>query len=135
MAATATNFAHRSYPPGDEIDRVSCRPDFGIMAYSGYLYELEKQRLSPTLRIEPGAPPLFLVHSSDDPVPRSQSDNDIMFYLAMKRAGNSCELHIYAKGGHSFGVRQDGGPCSEWTKACAQWLEHQGLLRHSPVAK
>jgi acetyl esterase/lipase len=128
VAATATNFSQRSYPPSDEIDRVSCRPDFGIMAYSGYLYELDRGRLSPTLRIGGDVPPLFLVHTSDDPGPRSQSDNDIMFYLALKRAGVSCELHIYASGGHGFGVRQD-GPCGEWTKTCARWLQQRGILR------
>lgn len=129
VGATATNFAERSYEPIDEIDQVSCRPDFGILAYSGYFFPVDKQQLSPTVRIGAGVPPLFFVHAADDPVKGSEVENSIMFYLALKQAGNSCELHVFATGGHGFGVRQDGGPCSGWTLSCAEWLERRGVLR------
>ena len=127
VGAAATNFSHRSYKPVDEIDRVSCRPDFGIMAYPGYFYQIDKQRLSPTVQVVSDVPPLFFVHASDDPV--SDVENSVMFYLALKRAGVPCELHVYASGGHGFGVRQDGGPCSGWTKVAAEWLRRSGMLR------
>jgi acetyl esterase/lipase len=129
VGATATNFSQRSYEPVDEIDQVSCRPDFGIMAYPGYLYPLDTQQLSPTIRIVPDAPPLFLVHASDDPVKGSDVRNSLMFSLALKQAGISSELHIYSSGGHGFGVRQDGGPTSGWTRSCADWLDRSGMLR------
>jgi acetyl esterase/lipase len=129
VAATATNFSQRSYEPVDEVDRVSCRPDFGIMAYPGYLYLRDKQQLSPTAQAPTDAPPLFFVHGADDPVKGSDVRNSIMFWLALRQAGVSCELHVYAGGVHGFGVRQDGGPCSGWTKACAEWLERIGMLR------
>jgi acetyl esterase/lipase len=128
VGATATNFAQRSYEAADEVDRVSCRPDFGIMAYPGYIFEQNNQRLSPTVRVIPDAPPLFFVHASDDPVKGSEVENSLRFYLALKLAGNSNELHIYATGGHGFGVRQDGGPCSGWTKSAADWLRRIGML-------
>jgi acetyl esterase/lipase len=128
VGATATNFSHRSYKPVDEIDRVSCRPDFGIMAYPGGFYEIDKQRLSPTVQVIPGVPPLFFVHASDDPVDGSEVENSVMFYSAIQRAGISCELHVYASGGHGFGVRQDNGPCSGWTKLAAEWLARNGVL-------
>ena len=131
VGATATNSAHRSYEPIDAIDQVSCRPDFGIMAYCGYLYPVDEQRLSPTLRIAPGVPPLFFAHGSEDSVNGSEVENSVMPWLALTRAGISCELHVYAGGDHGFGVRQDGGPCSGWTRACAEWLERIGMLRPS----
>jgi len=129
VGATATSFGQRSYEPADAVDQVSCRPDFGIMAYSGYFYQLDKQQLSPTVRPVQDAPPLFFVHASDDPVKGSEVENSLQFSLALKHAGVPSELHIYSTGGHGFGVRQDGGPCSGWTKACADWLERSGLLR------
>ena len=128
VAAAATNFAHRSYEPIDEIDRVSCRPDFGILAYSGYSYLAAEQRLSPTLRVVPGVPPLFLAHGSEDSQKGSEIECSVLFFLALRRAGNSCELHVYARGEHGFGVRQDGNPCAGWTKDCADWLNRCGLL-------
>ena len=129
VGATATSFHARSYEPADAVDRVSCRPDFGILAYSGYFYPVQQQRLSPTLRIVPDAPPLFFAHGSEDQCKGSEFENSVMPYLALQRAGVPCELHMYARGDHGFGVRQDGNPCSGWTRACADWLGRLEILR------
>jgi acetyl esterase/lipase len=131
VGATATNFNHRAYDPIDGVDAVSCRPDFGIMAYSGYFFLLDRQELSPTVRIESDTPPLFFVHAADDPIRGSEVENSIMFHRELKRAGIRSELHVFAQGGHGFGVRQDDGPCSPWTQLCASWLRHQGLLQRA----
>ncbi len=130
VGATATNFAKRTYEPLDDVDQVSCRPDFGIMAYSGYFKVKDKDELSPTIRVEAGTPPLFFVHATDDPV--SEVDHSVLMYLAMKRAGVPAELHVYASGGHGFGVRKTDQPCATWTRACADWLRNQGVLKRSP---
>jgi acetyl esterase/lipase len=129
VGATATNFDHRSYAPVDAIDRTSCRPDFGILAYCGYVFPAAEQKLSPTVRIAPGMPPMFFAQGSEDSCKGSEIENSLMFYLALQRAGNSCELHMYARGDHGFGVRQDGGPCANWTQACADWLRRIGMLQ------
>ena len=60
--ATATKFETRSYEPRDNIDKVSCRPDFAVLAYSGYLKEKDKDQLSTGLDIPKKTPPVFLVH-------------------------------------------------------------------------
>lgn len=127
VAATATSFDRRAYKPIDAVDRVSCRPDFGICAYSGYLKRKGSDELSPGLRIPAGTPPLFLVHASDDTI--SEVGHSVVLYLALKRAGISAELHVYATGGHGFAVRKVGHPCSAWTQTCASWLRSQGILR------
>ena len=127
VGATATNFGERSYAPVDDVDKVGCRPDFCIMAYSGYFFPPEKQELSPTVKAVPDAPPLFFVHAADDPV--SEVEHTIMFHLALKKAGVRSEMHIYRSGGHGFGVRQDGGPCSGWTRECERWLRTLGVLQ------
>lgn len=129
VGAAATNFSKPTYEPIDKVDELSCRPDFGIMAYSGYFFQMDKQELSPTIPIVANIPPLFFVHATDDPVKGSEVENSVMFYLALKKAGIPSELHIFAKGGHGFGVRQDDGPCSGWTKSCVEWLDRGGMLK------
>jgi acetyl esterase/lipase len=124
VGSTATNFEKRTYTAIDDVDMISCRPDFGIMAYSGYFKV--KDGLSPTVRTPEKTPPLFFVHASDDPV--SEVEHSITFYLALKRAKIDAEMHIYAAGGHGFGVR-DEGPCAGWTRTCAEWMRNRGLLR------
>jgi acetyl esterase/lipase len=125
--ATATNFEKRSYAPIDDVDKISCRPDFAIMLYSGYFKVKDKNELSPTIRTEAKTPPLFLVHASDDPI--SEAEHSVTMYLAMKRAGVPAELHVYATGGHGFGVRKVDHPCAGWTARCVDWLGSQGLLK------
>jgi acetyl esterase/lipase len=125
VGATATNFENRAYEPVDETDRASCRPDFAVMLYSGYFKV--KDGLSPTILTPAGIPPLLLIHATDDSV--SDAEHSATMYLAMKKAGASAELHIYATGGHGFGVRKVGHPCATWTDRFVEWLAKQGLLR------
>jgi acetyl esterase/lipase len=127
--ATATSFDRRSYTPGDDIDKVSCRPDFAVAAYSGYLKARDKDELAPGLRVPAGTPPIFLVHGGADVI--SPPEGSVLMYLALKKAGVPAELHIYAGAGHDFAVRPSDRPCSTWTRCCADWLRHQGFLKRS----
>ena len=124
--ATATSFDKRGYEPVDEIDRTSCRPDFAVAVYSGYFVAAETGALAPYIRIPRKTPPVFLVHAGDDPV--SHVENSIIMYQALKRVGIPTELHVYAAGGHGFGVRKSDKPCSTWTERCVAWLQSQGAL-------
>ncbi len=125
--ATATSFDKRTYEPIDDVDKVSCRPDFAVAVYSGYLKVADKDELAPGIRIPPETPPIFLAHGGDDIV--SPPEHSVLMYLALKRAGVPAELHIYATATHDFGVRASDHPCSTWTESCANWLRHQGLLK------
>lgn len=125
--ATATNFDKRTYDPLDEIDKVSCRPDFAVPVYSGYLKAKDKDELAPGLRVPKDTPPVFLVHGGEDIV--SDPEHSMVMYRALKRAGVSVELHIYAKTAHDFGVRKVDRPSDAWTDSCAAWLRHQGFLK------
>jgi len=126
VGATCTNFEKRSYEAIDDVDRVSCRPDFGIMCYSGYFKVGDG--LTPTVKTPKGTPPLFFVHASDDTV--SEVEHSVAFYLALKRAKIDCEMQIFAAGGHGFGVRP-GSPCHGWTRTCIDWLKNRGILKES----
>ncbi len=125
--ATATAFEERTYAPVDDADNLSCRPDFAIVCYPGYLKASGKDDLIPGLRIPAGTPPVFLVHGDADII--SGPENSVVAYLALKRAGVPAELHIYAGAAHDFGVRSSDHPCSTWTQACASWLRSRGLLK------
>jgi acetyl esterase/lipase len=138
--ATATHFDQRAYEPIDAVDKVSCRPDFAVAVYPGYLIaqqpagvEINKDVLAPYIRIPAGMPPVFLVHASDDTM--AGAENSVVMYLALKRANVPTELHVYAQGGHGFGVRQSSLPCAVWTERCVAWLQNQGMLGTNAQAK
>jgi acetyl esterase/lipase len=125
--ATATSFEKRTYAPIDEIDNVSCRPDFAIAVYPGYLKLKDKDELAAGLHIPTGTPPVFLAHGGEDLI--SPPEHSVLMYLALRRAGVPAELHVYATAAHDFGVRPSSHPCSTWTQSCAAWLRYQGFLK------
>jgi acetyl esterase/lipase len=127
--AMATNFEKQTYKPVDELDQISCRPDFAIGAYSGYLKMKDTVQLTPGLEVPTNAPPVFLVHGSDDII--SPPGHSVVMYLALRKAGIPAELHLYAGTTHDFGVRRSERPYGQWTDACARWMRDQGFLRNS----
>lgn len=124
--ATATRFEKRTYEPIDVIDQTSCRPDFAILVYPGYLKAKDKDELAPGLQIPATTPPVFLVHGGADLI--SPPEHSVLMYLALRRAGVPAELHVYAGTAHDFGVRRSDRPCSAWIDSCAAWLRAQGFL-------
>jgi len=125
--ATATSFEKSAYEPIDEIDKLSCRPDFAIPVYSGYLKAKDKDELAPGLSVPKGTPPVFLVHGGADII--SDPEHSVVMYRTLKRAGVPAELHIYANAAHDFGVRKVDNPCATWTQSCVAWMRAQGFLK------
>jgi acetyl esterase/lipase len=126
-AWAATNFDQRLYEPADAIDKVSCRPDFAVLVYPAYLQARGKSELAPDIRVSKDTPPTFLIHAGGDALVPSL--NSVEMYQALKKAGVSAELHIYAQGGHGFGLRPSDRPCTTWPQRCAEWMKAQGLLK------
>src|SRR2546430_6496059 len=124
--ATATSFDKRTYEPIDDVDRISCRPDFAIPVYSGYLKAKDKDELAPGIHVPAGTPPVFLVHGGDDII--SPPENSVLMYLGLRKAGVPGGVHVFAGLAHDFGVRKDDHFCSAWTEAFANWLRHQRFL-------
>jgi acetyl esterase/lipase len=127
--AAACNFDRRSYEAADDIDRVSCRPDFAVLVYPAYLLVRDKTELAPDIRIRKQCPPTFIVHAGDDPLVKVE--NCLVAYLALKHAGVPAELHVYTTGGHGFGLRPNNRPSSTWPQRCTEWLASRGLLTKS----
>jgi len=100
-----------------EHDAAS-RPDFAVPVYPAVPPEAKA----------PAAPmPLMLIHASDDKTV-SALDNSVRMYGLWKRAGAAVEMHVYAAGGHGFGMQKKGTPSDRWTDRVREWLEAQGLL-------
>lgn len=117
----------RQYEEVDAIDKVSARPDFAALIYPGGFTTREKpNELRDYVKVDAKTPPMFLVHAYDDPVPVA---NSLLVAADCKKAGVNAELHIYASGGHGYGMRKTGHPVNSWTERCAQWLESQGWMK------
>jgi len=124
-ALACTNFDHRSYESIDAVDQVSCKPNFGVLVYPAWLVDDKTFELKPEFPVTAQTPHMFFVHASDDKITPASS---AALYLALKHAGVPAELHIYAKGGHGFGLRPTANPCSHWPERCEAWLRAEGLL-------
>jgi len=119
-AALSTHFDQRLYDPVDDADKVSCRPDFAVIVYPGYL-ALSEQNFAPNaeIHVTGQTPPSFIVQAEDDPV---HVENATVYFLALKNAKVPAELHIYANGGHGYGLRRTELPVTEWPKLVERWL-------------
>lgn len=73
------------------------------------------------------APPMFLAAATDDQL--GLAPDTIGLYNQWLAAHKSAELHMYAKGGHGFGMRKQGLPTDRWIERFAEWLEVQGFLK------
>jgi len=120
VAATSTHFAKRAYPAVDAADSESCRPDFAVALYPGHLWDGERFELNPAIAVTPETPPTFLLHAEDDPV--DDVRHSLVYYLALKKAGVPVEMHLYAKGGHAFGLRPTESPVTSWPGLFETWF-------------
>jgi acetyl esterase/lipase len=127
-AWTSTNFDKRSYERVDAVDEVNCRPDFTVLIYPAYLLVKGKLELAPDIRVTKETPQTFFAHAADDGV---SPQNSVVMWQALKKAGVPAELHVYASGGHGFGLRPSDQPCSTWPQRCADWMRSRGLLKQS----
>jgi acetyl esterase/lipase len=148
VAAMSTHFQRRLYSPVDSADRESCRPDFAIAIYPGHLSmaaaEWDAQQgarkfvlphvtgtegefaLNPDLHVTRETPPTFLLQNEDDHV--DNVDDALSYYIALKNAGVPVEMHLYAQGGHAFGLRRTRFPVTAWPALVETWLGTIGMI-------
>jgi len=126
-AAVSTHYEQRLYAAVDAADQLSCRPDFAVIMYPGYLANSEKNfEFSPDIPVTPSTPPAFLVQAENDQV---HVENVVEYFMALKRSGVPAELHIYAEGGHGYGLRPTEKPVTGWPKLASRWLHTIGVLQ------
>lgn len=146
LASTAmTHFDAGRCDADDPIDRVSSRPNFGVLIYpvitmtDPYTHKGSRANLlgqspgdelvklmSSELQVTDQTPPCFLVHSStDDAVP---FQNSLMFAEALAKHHVPVELHVFDHGPHGFGLGGKDPVLRQWPALCIAWLDHHGWL-------
>lgn len=115
-----------AYEATDAVDKQSCRPNFAVLIYPAYLTtKKDRTQLAKEIHVTKQTPPMFFAHAADDPYP---PDNSIQLFFALRRNGVAGEVHVYAKGGHGFGIRPSEQACSSWPQSCARWMKDMGFL-------
>ncbi len=117
-ASLAMNYDKGQATATDPIDRFSCKPNFLGLIYPAIPEDTEKKVNSITT-------PTFLIHADDDNLP---AENSLRFYQALRKSKVCAEIHIYAKGGHGFGLGVNGGPVATWPERFREWLQVLEIL-------
>ena len=120
-ANLSTNYQKRNYNAIDAADKLSCRPDFTVLIYPAYIYDAkDKRKMAAEIKVDAKTPPAFIVQTLDD---RRLVDSAFNYTRALKDSKVDGELHLYARGGHGYGLRPSDNPISGWPKLCADWLK------------
>jgi len=147
-AAMSTHFEKRLYPAVDAADKESCRPDFAVVIYPGHLSlaaaEWDAKQgakkivarhqatadkhlgLNPDIPVTSQTSPTFLLQAEDDHV--DNVNDSLAYYIALKKAGVPVEMHLYAQGGHAFGLRRTKFPITGWPQLVETWLGTIGMI-------
>ncbi|HJT78623.1 MAG TPA: alpha/beta hydrolase, partial [Gemmataceae bacterium] len=125
-AWVALRFDEGDPKASDPVERESCRPDFAVLVYPGWV------RMDLT-RVPKNAPPAFLTSAGlDDAFHARQT---VEFYNALFQAHVPAELHIYAHGGHGGGISpRKGIPFGTWPVRFVEWAKDRGLMDARPAA-
>ena len=151
VVAMSTSFDTRLYAAADAAGKESCRPDFAVAIYPGHLsFSAAKWdaaqgvgwsgvrgpglrstapkpfELNPDIHITHQTPPTFLLQAEDDPV--DNVENSLVYFAALKKAGVPAEMHLYAHGGHAFGLRRTKLPITAWPQLVETWLGTIGMI-------
>lgn len=137
VAETSTDFDQQIYKPVDRADKLSDRPDFALAIYPGHLvaykyasthFGVPEGSLNPHVHFTKQTPPTFIVQAENAKTDRVSES--LVYYTALAKACVPAEVHIYAKGGHAFGLRKTVLPISHWPKLAAS-----GCTRSAPSAE
>lgn len=130
-AAISSHFAERTYARVDAADELSCRPDFAIVIYPGHLWTPRTElTLRSDIQVRTDTPPTFLLHAEDDPI--DPVKHSLTYYAALQKAHVPVEMHLFAQGGHAFGLRPTKLPIGRWRALVEQWLHTIGMLEAGP---
>lgn len=125
---TSLHANDRTYPQDPALDVPDATPNFSIPVYPAYLVSKEDTfTLLPEIKVTEKSPPMCLVHAHDDKGVTSSSSSALL-YLEYKKLNLSAELHIYAKGGHGFGMKQSELPTATWSIRVGEWMKSMGWL-------
>lgn len=126
VAEASTDYDRRLYKPVDAADQQSARPDFALAIYPGHL-ATDRGKLNPNVPVSRGTPPTFLLQAEDDYV--DGVNQSLVYYAALTKARVPVEMHLYAHGGHAFGLRRTRLPITGWPALAEAWLRTIGMIQ------
>lgn len=145
----ATRGSHDFYPRIDAIDTQPTTPDYAALIYPVVSMRppIDTTRTKRELEVLPGfreaysieehvtatTPPIFLAHAADDPI--ANVDHSLRMFAAMRTAKHPVELHVFATGGHSWGLGKPGTAVAEWPRLMTNWAAASGWFGSSPATK
>lgn len=102
------------------------RPDFSVLVYPAYLYKKDSIELVDEIRVDAETPPAFVVQTKDD---KKYYRSALSYAAALDASGVEVEMHLFAKGGHGYGLRPSAHPVSQWPKLCEAWMREMEFIR------
>ena len=127
VAEISTNFDRHLYAPVDAADKENARPDFAMPIYPGHLTNGDG-KLNPNVPVTSKTPPTFLVQAEDDY--EDGVNQSLVYYTALAKVHAPAEMHLYAHGGHAFGLRPSKFPITGWPALADAWLRTIGVIQH-----
>jgi len=126
LVASVSTHTERAYAPVDAADRLSSVPDFVVALYPGHLWNEPGLTMSSDIKVTKDTPPTFIVQAEDDPV--DDVRHSLTYYMALREAKVPTEMHLYARGGHAFGLRPSPNPIVKWPALMETWLHTIRIL-------
>ena len=145
-SSVSTHFDNGKADAADPIDRAGSRPDFAILAYpvislvEPWTHQGSKtnllgdapdaalaRSLSSETQVTASTPPTFIYHTNADTV--VPVENAVAYFLALRRAGVTAEMHVFRNGAHGSGLAQQDPALAEWPRLLANWLRAGGFAK------
>lgn len=143
LTTTAIEHFDKGLSEGDEIDKVSSRPDAGVLCYAvislgeythlGSKYNLLgnppdealAEKLSGEKSVPDDCPPVFLWHTAEDQAVPVQ--NSLQMAMALKAKNIPFELHVFPYGHHGLGLAEGNETVKQWSPLLVNWLHLNGF--------
>ena len=109
------------------VAQADHRLDFVSLVYPAYfLPDRTSSELVREVQLGEQPVPAFLVHALNDGIP---ARNSVVYGEELSARKIPAELHLYARGGHGFGLTQAGKlPVGEWPELWMDWLRRRVAL-------
>ncbi|MBR7104281.1 MAG: alpha/beta hydrolase [Lentisphaeria bacterium] len=127
LSAAVSASAVKPYQESDAADKLDHRPNFTALIYPAFLVKnLKDLSLNKEFKVDKQTPPTLLIQTGDDPI---KVENSLSWYLALRRAGVPCEMHIWAKGGHGYALGQKKEQVSDWPRIALKWFRRNAKMK------
>lgn len=123
-ARVSAGFDIKTYQKVDQVDEVSCKPDFTVLLYPAYMNK--GKELSKEFTVSDEINPTLIISAKDD---KNHFPGSPVYAKALEDAGVSIRVHFFENGGHGFSLRPKRHPLSTWPDLCVQWFRDNNIIQ------